>query len=51
MAAMHRVNLSTKDGRFQVVTKPTAEQRKLLKSLGLMPPKPVQKARLNASAA
>jgi len=51
LATMHRVNLSAKNGRFQVVTKPTSEQRKLLKKLEMTPPKPVQKAQLDASAA
>lgn len=51
LTALHRVDLVGKDGRFQVVTKPTAEQRKLLQALDLTPPRPVQAARLDSSAA
>jgi hypothetical protein len=51
LAALHRVDLVAKGGRFQVVTKPTADQRKLFKELDLTPPRPVQAARLDASAA
>jgi hypothetical protein len=51
LAALHRVDLVAKDGHFQIVTKPTAEQRKILKSLGLTPPKPVQAARLDTPEA
>ncbi len=51
LAAIHRSTTSAKNGRFQVVTKTTTEQRKLLKSLQRTPPKPVQKAQLDASAA
>jgi len=36
---IHRVDLRAKDGAFQVVTKLTAEQRKLLKALEITPPK------------
>lgn len=51
LTAMQRVHLSAKDGSFQVVTKSTAEQRKLLKKLGLTPQKIVQKVQLGVSAA
>lgn len=48
---IHRVDLRTKNGDFQVVTKLTERQRKLLKSLELTPPKAVSSARLRAEAA
>jgi hypothetical protein len=48
---IHRVDLRTKDGAFQVVTKLTPEQRKSLKTLEITPPKQVQAARLDAPAA
>lgn len=48
---IHRVDLRTKDGAFQVVTKPTTEYRKILKTLEINPPKQVQAARLDAPAA
>ena len=48
---IHRVDLRTKDGDFQVVTKLTDRQRKLLKSLGVTPPKALRSARLATAAA
>ena len=47
---IHRVELRTKDGDFQIVTKLTGRQRKLLRSLELTPPKAVSTARLQAEA-
>jgi hypothetical protein len=51
LAAMCRVDLRAKDGAFQVVTKLTPGQRKILKTLEITPPKQVQAAHLDASAA
>jgi len=48
---IHRVDLRTKDGAFQVVTKLAPEQRKILKTLEITPPKQVQSAHLDAPAA
>lgn len=48
---IHRVDLRTKDGAFQVVTKLTPEQRKILKTLEITPSKQVQAARFDAPAA
>jgi transposase len=48
---IHRVDLRTKDGDFQVVTKLTDRQRKLLKSLGFTPPKVASSVRLRTAAA
>ncbi len=48
---IHRVDLRTKDGAFQVVTKLTPEQRKILKTLDIPPPRQLQTARLDTAAA
>jgi hypothetical protein len=48
---IHRVDLRTNHGDFQVVTKLTEEQRKLLKKLKVTPPKAVSSARLATAAA
>lgn len=48
---IHRVDLRSKDGAFQVVSKPGAQQRKILKTLDIPLPKPLQTAHLDASAA
>jgi len=51
LSTMHRIDLLTKDGRFEVVTTANPEQRKLLKALRLTPPTSVQKVHLDPSAA
>ena len=43
---LHQVHLSSKDGSFMVTTELTAEQRNLLKSLNIPPPKKVQALKL-----
>jgi len=48
---IHRVDLRTRDGAFQVVTKLAPEQRNILKTLEITPPKQVQSAQLDAPAA
>jgi len=48
---IHCVDLRTKDGAFQVVTKLAAEQRKLLKAREITPPKQVQAASFHAPTA
>jgi len=50
-APSHRVDLRTNSEDSQVVTKLTDRQRKLLKSLGVTPPRTTCSARLRTAAA
>jgi len=48
---IHRVDLRSIDRAFQVITKLTPEQCKILKTLKIHPPKQVQAAHLDSPAA